>query len=269
MRGWWLLALLSGCAAWSHDSSTDADAAMRQHHQVASEHDAERAIKDHATANEMAVMNEKAARAQRQANLSDLVESQAESAKAIVLADWKRSWGRECATNMNYAACAAAPEQASEADKALCFRQCEETLKTKIEMLAENAIASCIEAAGEPKCGVELPATAADRYGRPVAGDVIAKSNKECAEACVLGRAEAVIAKRERPKAAAAGESLVLSYKRCMLATDTGPEAEKYRRFDSALYRDLMTKTDARCRSANRCAWLEQYSETWRCKYGG
>lgn len=269
MRGLFLLALLPGCAGWPHDSSAHADAAVRQHQQVANDYDVERATEDQATANELAVMNEKAVRAQTQANLSDLAEAQAKSAKAIVIADWKGSWGRECAANMNYVACATAPEQASEADKALCYRQCEETLKIKIEMLAENAIASCIEAEGEPKCGVELPATAADRYGRPVASDVVAKSNKECAEACVLGRAKMVIAKREKPKAAAAGESLVLGYKRCMLATDTGQEAEKYRRFDSVLYRDLMTKTNTRCRSANRCDWLEQYSEIWRCKYGG
>lgn len=73
---------------------------------------------------------------------------------------------------------------------------------------------------------------------------------------------------KQREIASRQGEGRRLSYKKCMLAVDSTIETIRYKLHDNDLYQDRMQKADARCRAANRCDWLEKYSDEFSCSYG-
>jgi hypothetical protein len=62
------------------------------------------------------------------------------------------------------------------------------------------------------------------------------------------------------------GPPLVTAYKRCMVDADSGHEARKLAVYETDLYCDYIQKADARCRTASRCDWIEQFSST-TCTY--
>jgi hypothetical protein len=87
----------------------------------------------------------------------------------------------------------------------------------------------------------------------------LAGTKSACTKACNERGPNLIAARAQAP-------GLVLSYKRCMVAADSTPEARKLDAYEVDLYCDYLHKADARCRAANRCDWVEQFS-TSTCTY--
>jgi hypothetical protein len=262
------LASLTACTMLPKDDSFEMQAQVRQHDQdVAAkqkrERDASSDMAARAVAMEARQSEEKAANEARNQRKIELIRKQQ------AVADWKNGWGEECAQVMNYEVCgSAAPALATPEDKALCETECSAAILRGLEALAQSSLTACVASEGEALCKIAFPPLAADRKGNPMPQERLAAANAACSKQCVGDRAQAAIQVKERPKASAAAEGLVLSYKRCMLAVDSTRQAFTYRVHDTELYQDLLAKADARCRAANRCDWLEKYSDDWRCSYG-
>ena len=84
-------------------------------------------------------------------------------------------------------------------------------------------------------------------------GSFLAKSQQTCTKAC-NERGPNLLAVRKQ------GPELVNAYKRCMMTADSTREARKLDAYEADLYCGYVQRADAKCRTADRCDWVEQYS---------
>jgi len=59
---------------------------------------------------------------------------------------------------------------------------------------------------------------------------------------------------------------LVRKFKFCMVAADSTLEARKLEAYEGTLYREYIGRAEQKCRTTDRCEWLEQFSAL-RCTY--
>jgi hypothetical protein len=220
------------------------------------------------------------------------------AAKLRLQLAWVRSWSARCESDYSVKVCSEAPASTPKSpvkncrDNARCTEQtgdvftkplingkwtcdeecasvsdcesgCQTLISQKISRDFDAALASClnayVEAEGKGKfgCSVSLPSTASV--------DVSSRLDK-CTAECSAKGPETLALARETKRAEKEGPGLVLNYKSCMVAADSTALARKYQAYDQALYLDLIGKADAKCRTANRCAWVEKYSSN-TCLY--
>jgi hypothetical protein len=82
---------------------------------------------------------------------------------------------------------------------------------------------------------------------------------KECTKKCLERGGDLLSVARQGP-------ALIASYKRCMVAADSTPEARKLNAYETDLYCDYLAKAATRCRAAGRCDWVEKFSDQ-ECSY--
>lgn len=272
---WFSCALLlpvAACNLVPTDTTAEREAAIRQHDEAVA---AKEAKEPHTgfPPEEQALLAELREQSEEQRKKEDALQKRAmrESEQKRLLASWIRLRSSECRKSLNYTVCALPPELAAADEEAKCYTECEASILAALTALAKTALESCVGADRESEavCRVELPPSAAGRAGGPLLPKGTAKEASErCTRECARMRAEAALSAIERTKAASSGEALMLAYKRCMLSVDSTHQAITYRIHDADLYRDLLSKADARCRAASRCDWLEKNSDDWRCSYG-
>jgi hypothetical protein len=203
---------------------------------------------------------------------------------------WVKQWRTRCEEDLSSAVCKEAPSDAPAKHSAKCGREfpctrdrgigeaggggriCGETCASVedcesacgrlaearssaiLDVALKGCLTSYVAAAGKGSfaCSVESPRSATT---------VLASRLAECTQKCVADGPEAIITARESEKADKEGPALALGYRRCMVAADSTPLARKYQAYDNALYSDLLSKAATKCRSANRCDWVEKYSK--------
>lgn len=171
-------------------------------------------------------------------------------------------------------------------DGSLCIKHCLEDRIAKVVTDEKGQLVACIEtyvtSGGKKRgsCAIEgavrdIPATpsiddvaaavrakdapALDAIGRRFDAFVASKEQDACAKECVDRAPKVLAATRQAP-------SLVVAYKRCMVAADSTSEARKFAAYERELYCAYLKAADARCRTANRCDWVEEYSDM-ECGY--
>lgn len=186
-------------------------------------------------------------------------------------AQWLAAIVPECELGMNQKPCATPPAAATDQQRTECKTLCAAAVRGALERVVKTALDECEKQALAqpanapfPACQMELP-PGADPKGD---GAAVPPEKLSCVAACKEIVEQDRNAARERERAAAQAQKLVTAYKKCMMAVDSTLEARKYEAYDRELYDQLMSKTDGRCRAANKCDWLEKYSEEWQCAYG-
>jgi hypothetical protein len=186
-------------------------------------------------------------------------------------AEWLKAVLPQCEIGMNRKPCDTPPASATDEQKKECVTLCTAAMRAGAERVIKSALDECEKqalahppAAPFPACQFEFPPGADPRGdGKPIPAEKLS-----CVAACKEVVAERRNSAKERDRANAQGEKIVTAYKKCMMAVDSTLEARKYEAYDRELYDQLMAKTEAKCRGAHKCDWLEQHSTEWQCAYG-
>ena len=192
---------------------------------------------------------------------------------------------RSCMQSGELSICAMLPDE--RVAKA-CYSRCINARETGMQATAEREQGACeasyVEAGGRGRftCilagaipGIDLDdakfearmkvATQArdlagiDELAKQSDGQFLWNLQTDCTKACNERAPKALAAQKQ-------GSALVTAYKRCMIAADSTLETLKLAVYERDLYCDNLQKADARCRAANRCDWIEQFSDM-RCLY--
>jgi hypothetical protein len=194
-----------------------------------------------------------------------------------------------CSVGGKISACIALPDAAAQkVCVSLCIDVREEAMKASAQQEQAVCESRYVEAGGRGRVACSLPGAVpnvdvvklksdlAGAWAGFAAGtahdgaafdDAIKRSDgqfldelqTDCTKSCTE-RARNLLAAQKQ------GPSLVTAYKRCMVDADSGREARKLAVYETDLYCDYIQKADARCRTASRCDWIEQFSST-TCTY--
>lgn len=272
-----LLAVLSvDCAESSTDRANDYFAA-RQRQEVADAPGEKRKQEDrqaHVNAELAAFSQQRAEDVKRQEEqeAAERAVSAKRKAKEQALVDWLRASPDQCATQLNHAPCRSGPVDAPVGSVQKCQTDCQMAIDKELLKRAADSFTECVGADGPvaATCNLVLPADADPRgTGIGEFAPALEKAKSACSELCSKQRGENLATAADRKRAAEQGSSLVLAYKRCMVATDSTVQAVRYRLYDRDLYDNLMQSTNDRCRAGSKCDWLEKYSQEFACEYSG
>lgn len=247
-----------GCMGRDMDAENARIHTMLQQRQTQSDSERANTERDEKTAASTAIgQRMEELRQQNRSDEADLAAKRLVIEKKHAREKWLATAPDKCGATFSDASCKAAPDDVTPEQKAACDSACKDTIALAATQLYARALDECAQSNEVTKqCEMSLPATSFE--GDTAKQDAsLADAKAACSKECSEGRAALRVA-----------EGLVLSYKKCMLATDSTRQALTYRIHDSELYRNLMAKADERCRSANRCDWLEERTDDWRCSYG-
>lgn len=189
---------------------------------------------------------------------------------------------QSCIESGHLSVCLALPKEAAKACLLHCIDGHDAVLRKTVEGEQEACESRFVGADGHGKFGCSFPGaipnvdeakieadfeaaasahdgTALDDVARRSDGQFFESSRATCTKTCNERGANLVAAPKQGP-------ALVTSYKHCMVSSDSTREARKLDAYEQTLYCDYLHKADVRCRTTNRCDWLEGYSDL-RCTY--